>query len=257
MAIMRYFIKRKNKGLKQAAFGSALMMVSAFALFSMPTFAQDSKESKTALSLKETKKETSKTDSGFTARKVFTDLQTSALELLPKSTRLDMLDYWDVDSVYKASNVMEGLSWLENVTPDYLKVRITPVSVLEIKILPGKKGKFAMTVYTVGDDVQAQDSQISFYDENLTLLPTDKYLEMPPLKYFFDIPKGSATKMQEIEAMIPFPTIAFNASPDNDNLEVRLTVEKYMNEDDWNIAKLFVKPYITLDWKKDKYRYSK
>ena len=150
---------------------------------------------------------------------------------------------------------MQGLSWLENVTPSYLKVRITPVSTLEIKILPSKKGRLAMTIYTVGDDVQAQDSEIKFYDSNLVKLDTEKYLEMPRVKDFFDIPKGSATKMKEIEQMIPFPTLAFTANSDNNNIEARLTVEQYINQDDWNIAKLFVKPYITLDWKKDKYKY--
>lgn len=194
-------------------------------------------------------------DSLLNARYVFEKLQCSALEILPSSIRLDMLDYWDVDSVYKASNVMGGLSWINTLTDNYAKVTITPVSSIEIKILPTKKGKIVMTVYTVGDDVQAADSQINFYDPQLRQLETKNYFEMPPLKDFFDIPKGSATKMKEIEEMIPFPTIAYSASDKNDNLTARLTVEQYVNQDDWNIAKLFVKPYITLEWKKDKFKY--
>ena len=229
-----------------AALRSALLLVSAFAIYTQQAYAKENKKPET---ISETP------DSVFTARYVFEKIYTSDLEILPPSTRLDMLDYWDVDSVYKASNVMQGLSWLENVTPTYLKVRVTPVSELEIKVLPVKKGKIAMTIYTVGDDVQAQDSQIRFYDENLVPLETDKYLALPHMKDFFEIPKGSATKMKEIEQMIPFPTIAFRAFPDNDNIDARLTVEQYINQDDWNIAKLFVKPSITLEWKKDKYKY--
>lgn len=247
MEIMKYSTRRKSEIIKKAAFGSALLMVSAFAVFTPDANAATKTKEKEAV-IK---------DSDFTARKVFADIHTSALELLPKSTRLDMLDYWDVDSVYKASNVMEGLSWLENVTPTYLKVRVTPVSVLEIKILPDKKSNLVMTIYTVGDDVQAQDSQIKFYDENLDEVKTDKYFELPKVKDFFEIPKGSATKMKEIEEMIPFPTMAFTANPDNDDIEARLTVEKYINEDDWNIAKLFVKPSIRFEWKKDKYKLMK
>lgn len=237
--------KRINQILRMA-FGSAFLVMSALLMFSQELKAQP----------KDAGKESEKKDSvGFTARTVFEKLHSSALEILPPTTRLDMLDYWDVDSIYKASNAMEGLSWLEKVTPDYLKVRISSVSALEIKILPTNKEKLAMTVYTVGDDVQAQDSEIKFYNENLTELPTDKYFVMPQVKDFFDIPKGSATKMKEIEQMIPFPTIAFSANPENDNLKARLTVEQFVNEDDWNIAKLFVKPDITIEWKKDKYKY--
>lgn len=245
---MKYFIKRKSKLLEKAALGSAFFMVSAFAMFSNHMNAEP---------FKSDLKLANQSDSLFSARKVFENIESSALEILPKSTRLDMLDYWDVDSIYKASNAMEGLSWIEFVSPTYLKVRVTNVSSYEIKILPSKEGKIIMTINTVGDDSQAQDSQIRFYDENLRELTTAKHLTMPQLKDFFDIPKGSATKMKEIEEMIPFPTICFSANPDNDNLQARLTVEKYINEDDWNIAKLFVKPFIDLEWKKDKYIYKK
>lgn len=247
MVIMKYFIRKRSEVIKTAALGSALLMVSAFTVFTPEVNGAN----------KHDDKKTEQKDSTFTARKVFENLSTSALEILPRSTRLDMLDYWDVDSVYKASNVMEGLSWLEKVTPNYLKVNITPVSCLEIKILPGKKGNFAMTIYTVGDDVQAQDSEVKFYDESLKELETSKYFEMPKVKDFFAIPKGSLTKMKEIEEMIPFPTMAFSANPENDNIEARLTVEKYINEDDWNIARIFAKPSITLKWEKDKYKVSK
>ena len=211
---------------------SALFLVSAFAAFTPDASAADD----------------------FKARDVFSKLQSSDLEILPSSTRLDMLDYWDVDSVYKAMNALGGLSLLEKVTDNYLKVKLTPVSTLEIKILPVKKGEIAMTVYTVGDSPQASDSQIRFYDESLNQLETSKYFQIPQMKHFFDIPKGSATTLKELEQMIPFPTVEYTANPENYNLKARLTVEEYINQDDWNIAKLFVKPYIILEWKKDKFR---
>lgn len=193
----------------------------------------------------------------FSAREAFEKIHCGALEILPSSARLDMLDYWDVDSIYKVTNAMNGLSWLEKVTPDYLKVRISPVSTLEFKLLNSKKQQLVMTLYTIGDEIQAQDSQVKFYNEELVELPTSDYFEMPKVKDFFEIPKGSVTKMKEIEAMIPFPTVCITAFPDNDNLQARLTVEQYINQDDWNIAKLFVKPYIMLEWKKDKYKLAK
>lgn len=248
MEIMKYSIKRKSKNIQKAAFRSALILVSAFAiLFPMAS------EAATVEKVKGDHSENA--DSIFSARYVFENIHLSSLEILPRSTRLDMLDYWDVDSVYKASNLMEGLSWIENLTTDYLKVRISAVSTLEFKILPLKKGKIIMTINTVGDEVQAQDSSVKFYDENFKELNTDKYLVIPEVKDFFEIPKGSVTKMKEIELMIPFPTIAYSANPDNNNLEARLTVEQYINQDDWNIAKLFIKPHITLIWEKYRYKY--
>ncbi|MCH5227096.1 MAG: DUF3256 family protein [Muribaculaceae bacterium] len=244
---MKFFIRRKSKIISKAAFGSALFMVSAFAMFTQKVSA----DTKTVDHISQEKTDT------ITARSIFEKIHLSALEILPRSTRLDMLDYWDVDSVHKVTNVMEGLSWLEQVTPSYLKVHISAVSTLEIKLLSAKKNPIVMTIYTVGDDVQAQDSQVKFFSIDLQELDSSKYLQMPQLKDFFDIPKGSTTKMKEIEDMIPFPTLAFSANPENDNLKARLTVEQYINQDDWNIARLFVKPYITLIWEKEKYKVEK
>lgn len=225
----------------------ALILMSALIALSLPVKAEK----------KDDKKSVEMTDSSFNAREVFSRINTTALEILPPSTRLDMLDYWDVDSVYRAMNAMGGLSMLEKVTENYLKVKITNVSSLEIKILPVKQGHIAMTIYTVGDSPQAEDSEIKFYDKDLNQLPTDHYFEVPQMKKFFDIPKGSTTTIKELEQMIPFPTIAYTASPDNNELTARLTVEEYINQDDWNIAKLFVRPFIILEWKKDKFKVEK
>ncbi len=186
---------------------------------------------------------------GIVARYAFVSLSSPALEILKRTTRLDMLDYWDADSVFKASNAMEGLSWLEAAGPDYIRVRLTPVSVFEIKLLPFKNKQVVMTVYTVGDDRQAEDSRIDFYDQAMNPLDSKKFFKAPDLSNFFDIPKGSVTTMKEIKEMVPFPTVAYSASADGNNLSARLTVGEYMNIDDYNIIKLFLKPEVILEWK--------
>lgn len=188
-------------------------------------------------------------DSTLTARKVFEQIQSPALELLRQTSRLDMLDYWDVDSVYVVKNAMNGASYLQEMTPDYLKVSVTPVSSFEIKLLPVKEGQIIMTIYTVGGERQASDSQIDFYDSKLRHLDSKRYYSAPDLKYFFNIPKGSETSMKELREMIPFPTVEYSASPDTDNLTAKLTAGEYMNVDDRNIMQLFLRPEIVMQWK--------
>lgn len=190
-----------------------------------------------------------------TAREAFTNLNIPALEILKRTTRLDMLDYWDADSIYKATNAMSGLSWIENCTSDYIKVQLTPVSTLELKMLPAKKGEvITMAIYTVGNNVQAQDSQVTFTDMTMHELDAKKLFRQPKLEDFFDIPKGSLTSMKEIREMIPFPTVAYSASPDTDEVTARLTVEAFMNIDDYNIVKLFLKPEVQLKWNGKEFR---
>lgn len=194
-------------------------------------------------------------DSALTARSVFERLQSPALEILKPTLRLDMLDYWDADSVYRVRNALTGQSWLDAVTPDYLRVNITPVSTLEIKLLPVKKGEIVMTIYTVGGEGQARDSSVEFFDPStLTPLPAAPYFTEPDLKVFFDIPKGSATNMKEIRDMIPFTTVEYSASPDSNDLTARMTAAEYINIDDRNIVNLFLLPQVKTSWK-GKYKF--
>ena len=106
----------------------------------------------------------------MTASDAFTEMPVSVLDMVDKSRRLDMLDYYAVDSIAKVPNTMEGVSYLEKVTPDYLKVCLTPVSTMTIKILPSKKGDIIMVAYTVGGKDQAYDTDLKFFDTSFNEL---------------------------------------------------------------------------------------
>lgn len=182
-------------------------------------------------------------------RRAFIDFPSPALDLLTRSMRLDMLDYYEADSIYRAKNALEGLSSLDTVATDYLRLRITPASTLQLKLLPLKKGgEIVMAIYTAGGEGQAADSEIRFYDASLTELPRDRHMKYPRLKDFFSIPKGSETTQKEIDSMVPFPTVEFTAFPGETSLKAVLTVGEYINQDDYNILKLFLKPDIRLEW---------
>lgn len=185
----------------------------------------------------------------ISARRAFVEMPATVLDLLPRSTRLDMLDFFDVDSVYQAPNAMEGLSHLETVTPDYLKVDITPISSLQFKVLKDNKGAdVVMTIYTTGGGDESKDSDIRFYNSSMVELPREKILVLPQLKDFFSIPPGSVTTMKEIEQMVPFYTMEFNASPGSNDVIGKITVGEFMDPDDYNIARLFEKPSIKMIW---------
>lgn len=200
-------------------------------------------------------KSSEQTQQPATAADYFLRLPVDVLEVLPRSARFDMLEYFKVDSVYKAVNSVEGMSWLTAVTPDFLEVRISDVSTLQLRILPFKKDShLVMTVYTVGGDGQAADSDVRFFDAELNPLERKKFLKELKLKDFFDIPKGSVTTMKEIEQTIPFPTVEYSASAADTSLKAKLTVKEYLNQDDYNVIHLFEKPEIIYVWDGTKYK---
>lgn len=241
---MRFSIRNRLFGIALAT----LAIVSVCALSPMAV-AQDAPESDAVQAA----------DSVFDAAHVFRNLPVNVLELLPSGVRSDMLDYYtEADSLVQLPNAMGGLSQLKTVTPDYLKVQITPVSTLQIKLLEGKKGrKVIMTIYTVGDSVPSSDSDIRFFSEDFRELQRDKFIKMPRLEDFFSIPKGSETTMKEIRGMMPFYTVKADAAPGADNLVMQLTPGEYVSVDDLHILELFLKPRLTYIWKGNKFKLEK
>lgn len=179
-----------------------------------------------------------------TASDAFVAMPAQTLDLLTRSMRLDMLEYWKIDSIADIANTMEGFSHLcRPVTDDWLKVQVTPVTTLTIRMLPTRKGRIAATVYTIGDSLQAADSEIRFYDAEMNELKRDRFIKTPSSEDFFDF-KGVDHKLRkELLSLVPFPTVEYTLSPDGTDLKARLTVGKYMGRED--LEK--ITPYLRRD----------
>lgn len=188
----------------------------------------------------------------LTAREVFVNLPLKNLDILRRTTRLDMLDYYDVDSIWQAPNGMGGLSSLEKVTPRFLEVKITPVTQMQIMLLPTKRGDITACLYTIGSDNHAADTDVTFLDAEMQPLPTDKYLKMPSIRDFFRVPDKS--DMTKVEDIVPFPTIRFSANPRTGDLTANLTVGKFMSQEDYDTIKQWLVPQLTYRWTGSRYQ---
>lgn len=184
----------------------------------------------------------------ISARRAFVEMPVGVVDLLTPTVREDMLIYFDNDSIYRAPNALNGTSFLETVTPDYLSVRLTDVSTLQLKVLPRKAGEeIVMAIYMVGAEGESSDSEIFFYDASMRPLGKEKIFPAPKLADFFDV-KGYQTKMKEIEEMLPFYTVVFEASPGNTDLKGKLTYGDRLPIEDIKIIELFMKPEVVYRW---------
>lgn len=191
----------------------------------------------------------------ITAGAVFADLPLNTLDILSRRNRLDMLDYYDVDSIYQAKNNMEGLSELVKVTPRYLNVKITPVTRMQIVTLRDRRDKknepVAAVFYTIDSDNQAADTDVTFLASDMKELPRKKYLEYPDITDFFDTSDKRVKEM--IEDLVPFPTIEIIPSENGVDITARLTVGAYMGEEDFSKIKPYMKPSLQFRWNGKKY----
>ena len=192
------------------------------------------------------------------ARQAFVNLPIGVLDILPGVTRQDMLTYFEADSVWQAPNVMGGVSFLRKASPDYLDVQISEVSQLTIKRLPYKGGCIFMTVYTVGLDGAAPDSELKFYTSEMKVLPRDKFIKMPELADFLNVPKGNRNgteSLSDLEHLVAFPTYSFTVAQDDDLLKASLTVGDYMTKEDYEILKPYIRPEgVSYSWTGSRFR---
>lgn len=191
----------------------------------------------------------------LTARDAFINYPATSLELLTRSMRLDMLDYYDADSICKIRNTMGGVSYLEMVKPDYLKVVLTDVSTLEIKILPYKKGEVVMSIYTVGSVTQAPDSDVRFFNEDMKQLETKKFFKTPELTDFFDLKNNPGVTINDIEHLVPFPSIVYNVSQDENVMSARLTVGHFLDKDSKEKLQKLEKRQLIMRWNNKKWQF--
>lgn len=189
------------------------------------------------------------------ALSAFVNMPDVALELLPNDTRRDMASYIEADSVWQAPNVMGGVSSITEASDDFVEVKVSPVSTLQIRKLPFKGGHIFMTVYTVGADRQAPDSQVSFYTSAMESLPTDKFFKLPDLAEFLVIPKGSKENFKSLSQLVAFPTYDFSASPEDTALKGKLSVGAFMTDEDFAELKPYIREQgVTYVWTGKEYK---
>lgn len=188
------------------------------------------------------------------ARRAFVDLPLEKLEILSRESRLDMLDYFDNDSIFKAPNNLGGRSYIESLTSDFLSLSLTGSSRLQIKVLTFPNGRqVVMTVYTVGDPGGIRDSVVDFYDADLHPLKREKFFKMPDLSVFFNTDLKGVSK-KNLEDVFPFYAVEIEANPDNSNLTGRLSYEEILTVEDKEAISGHLGPEVEFVWNSNKYK---
>lgn len=190
----------------------------------------------------------------LTAPRVLAAIPLEVLDMLRVSARLDMIDYYEqLDSLHTVNDALGGNSRLERVAPDYLKLSVTPVSTLEIKVLPYKKRDIVMTLYTTGGEGIAKDTEVAFFDADLRPLPVDKFLKRPDIADFFNL-KESDISEKELKDILPFMAVEYSIGSEETPLRASLTTQEVLSEETKEILTPILKPSLTAEWK-DKFRF--
>lgn len=170
--------------------------------------------------------------SARTIRDFFTGEPDNIFMLLDKSTRLDLLDYYDNGRIVSAKNNLGSDSQLISVTPTHLAIRMASGSTVEMQMLTkGKRDTVIAVISSV--TLPAPDSRIEFYSTKWDEIAAEKLFSQPSIADFIRIPAGSKMTESELLGMIPFPLISYTFNPGNGNIVAHHSLKTFLSSDDY------------------------
>lgn len=114
------------------------------------------------------------------AKNCFINMPDSMSSLLTSVNRADCIDFLESKMKAEVTNRFGGKSEMTELTPDYIRMQMTPQSTWQMKFLPvNDSTKIVCTVSTVC--APACDSDVHFYTTDWEELPTETYLSSFPV----------------------------------------------------------------------------
>ena len=116
-------------------------------------------------------------------------------------------------------------------TDNYLKVRMSCASQIEMLMLTHKRDTVVLVVQTV--ETPVLDSRIMAIDTKGTPLPLDRVFKVPQMKDFVRLPKGTKMKPDEVLKSVRFPLISYTINDSAMTLTARQNLKEFMSTDDY------------------------
>lgn len=157
-------------------------------------------------------------------RTVFMNAPEELFPLLTKSHRADFIDYIDAGMTAKVTNRLDGVSVLEELSDDYLRLAATASSTVQMKMLPFENDTIICVVNTV--KAESADSRICFYDKEWQRVDGREMFEYPSLEDFF---VSSATEYIDV---CDIYLVSLMLSSVDNTLVAEYTMPSYMNIED-------------------------
>lgn len=152
-------------------------------------------------------------------RKMWVNMPTSIAGSLEKSTRQELLDLKEMKKKAVISGPLGEECSIDTLTADYLSVRLSDVSTLQMKMLPTSSGDSLLClVQTYAGPLP--ESSISFYTSDWKALP------MPSMHLDVDLQRPDTMTQDDfskLQALFDPKLISFTLSPSNKDLVVALS----------------------------------
>ena len=163
---------------------------------------------------------------------IFVASTDDALNVIPQNDRAEMLAYLrEAGRVVPTETAYGEEAVLLRATDNYLKVRMSCASQIEMLMLTHKRDTVVLVVETV--ETPAPDSRIMAIDTEGTLLPLDRVFKEPQMKDFVRVTKGTKKKREDVLKCVRFPLISYTVNDSAMTLTARQNLKDFMSADDY------------------------
>lgn len=174
-------------------------------------------------------------------KSLFIALPDSLSPMLTKVNREDFGDFLASNMKAEVKNRFGNTSEMLKQTDNYLKLKISKVSMAEMKLLPlNDSVKVICVVHTF--EGPASDSSISFYDTSWKRLPADKFLTLPVEDAFYKAPASEvqADSLKNLRARADMFLLKADLSETDNTLSFTYATPDYLDKE----TAEEIKPYL-------------
>lgn len=172
---------------------------------------------------------------------VFISMPDQNIPQLENAWRKDLVDLYKSGKEARLKNTMNGFSSLDSLTSDYLYLKATERSTIEMKLLPlVNNTNVICMVRTVNGPVA--DSQVEFFTTDWEPLAVSDLFTPVDADWFIkeDTDKNS-NAFQDAASRLDMNLIQYNLSPDNLTLTATYTTPLYLSKEDRKKVTPFIK----------------
>lgn len=189
------------------------------------------------------------------AKTCFKNMPDSLCPLLSAVNRADFIDFLESKMKAEVTNNFGGKSEMTELSPDYIRVQMTPQSTWQMKLLPvNDSTKVICTVSTVC--APACDSHINFYTTDWKELPAASYLPALPAMDDFILQAPDTVDVYEYQAarrQADMLLVKTDLSAKDAALTFTFTTPDYMEKEAAEKLKPFIRRPIAYTWNQGRF----
>ena len=165
--------------------------------------------------------------------------------LVPRTVRLDLMDYYDNGQRVELTNRMGNGTQLIDLDSTYVKVRTSASRVVELLMIPyTKRDTILAVIETVFTPVA--DSRLRFYNSNWVQLTSIQPLRPMPELGDLMLPTASRDKRRELLGRLPFTQLEMTfAGERHDTLVVRHNLQQFLSKEEYALFAPWMRSQIS------------